>query len=247
VSGKIHQAIEFSENSIKIADELLSEVQTGSSETSKVSYWKIHALFNIGICRLNLWEIEEGIRVFKIIKQIDSNYFISVDVFLAFLYSCTDAKEEALNLLLTVDITKQEYEVVTPAYKLIFMGLTYANLSFTDKALECYAQSIQYAKDSFHVRARAVTLSSMATIYRDCYRYKDALSYHFESVALLRNIDAKVNLAEALYQLGVTYRATSSLQEGNMAFQEAICLFTEMDAPKQVERVRRSMHNHDVL
>jgi tetratricopeptide (TPR) repeat protein len=246
VLGKIHQAIEFSHRSIKIAEKLLSEEWVDGSEGSKVSYWRVHALFNIGICRLNLWEIDEGIKVFEKIKRLDSDYFISVDIFLAFLYSCTEAKEKSLTLLLNVDIAKQEYEVVSPAYKLIFIGLTYTNLSLSEKALEYYFQSIQYAEDSFHVRAKAVALSGIAAIRREYYQYKDALSYHSEAVALLRNIDAKVNLAEALYQIGLTYKAANAGQESDTAFQEAIRLFTEMEAPKQVERVRRSMENHDL-
>jgi tetratricopeptide (TPR) repeat protein len=246
VLGSIHQAVEFSEKSIKIDRKLSSEKWADGFEVSKVSYWRIHAMFNIGICRLNLWEVEEGIRVFEEIKELDSNYFISVDIFLAFLYSCVEVKEKALTLLLNVDISRQEYEVVTPAYKLIFMGLTYANLSFSDKALECYLQSIHHAENSFHVRAKAVALSGIATIRRECHQYEDSLLYHSEAVELLRSMDAKVNLAEALYQLGLTYRAANTRQKSDAAFQEAIELFTEMEAPKQVERVRRSMENHDL-
>jgi hypothetical protein len=48
-------------------------------------------------------------------------------------------------------------------------------------------------------------------------------------------------LAEAYYQCGLTYQVIDEIEKSNKNFQEAIRLFTEMDAPKQVERVRRSM------
>jgi subtilase family serine protease len=64
-----------------------------------------------------------------------------------------------------------------------------------------------------------------------------------EAVKILSSIGAKCDLAESYHQLGLTYQAVNEVNESNESFQEAIRLFTEMQAPKQVERVRRSMNN----
>jgi len=78
VSGEIHQAIEFSQKSIEIAEKILSEKSSDEIEVSKVNYWIVHALFNLGICNLNLWEIEEAIKVFERIQGLKIDHFIEL-------------------------------------------------------------------------------------------------------------------------------------------------------------------------
>jgi hypothetical protein len=50
-------------------------------------------------------------------------------------------------------------------------------------------------------------------------------------------------LGEVLYQLGLTYQAIGKAEQSQENFQKAILLFSEMEAPKQIERVRQSMRS----
>jgi tetratricopeptide (TPR) repeat protein len=68
-----------------------------------------------------------------------------------------------------------------------------------------------------------------------------------EALEILREIDDKTELSEVWHQLGLTYQAIGETEKSNKCFQEAVQLFKKMEAPKQVERVRLSMSNHDIL
>jgi tetratricopeptide (TPR) repeat protein len=76
--------------------------------------------------------------------------------------------------------------------------------------------------------------------------FKSSVLYHSHAIEILEKINAKSDLAEAYYQFGLTYQVIGENVKSHEYLQEAIRLFTEMEAPKQVERVRRSMENHDL-
>jgi hypothetical protein len=54
-------------------------------------------------------------------------------------------------------------------------------------------------------------------------------------------IGAKYDLAHAYYQLGLTRQAMGRSEEGRLAFENAIQFFTDVKAPKQVQRVQQAM------
>ena len=68
-----------------------------------------------------------------------------------------------------------------------------------------------------------------------------ALSHHAEAVDLLDKIGAKCDFANALFQRALTYQAMGETEKSAADFGEAIRLFTEMNAPRQVERVQQAM------
>jgi len=80
----------------------------------------------------------------------------------------------------------------------------------------------------------------LAELYRIQYDFEKALSHHLESIEILDKIGAKCNLAEAYYQLGLTYQKMGATENSNTNFNEAIRLFNEMEAPKQVEKVEKA-------
>ncbi|MEG4457508.1 tetratricopeptide repeat protein [Microcoleus sp. N9_A1] len=73
------------------------------------------------------------------------------------------------------------------------------------------------------------------------------ISHHSESIALLDKIGAKCDLAEAHYQLALTYQKMGDAEKSQTAFQEAIRLFKEMEAPNQVEKVRKAIGKSDEI
>ncbi|MEG4252425.1 hypothetical protein [Microcoleus sp. Pol10D4] len=58
-------------------------------------------------------------------------------------------------------------------------------------------------------------------------------------------IGAKCNLAEAHYQLALTYQKMSDTEKSQTSFQEAIRLFNEIKASNQVEKVRKAIGKSD--
>jgi tetratricopeptide (TPR) repeat protein len=58
---------------------------------------------------------------------------------------------------------------------------------------------------------------------------------------LLDKLGAKCDLAEAYYQLALTYQQMGDAEKSQTNFQDAIRLFREMEAPRQVEKVQQAM------
>jgi hypothetical protein len=57
----------------------------------------------------------------------------------------------------------------------------------------------------------------------------------------MKKIGDKCNLAEAHYQLGLTYQKMGEVNQSRENLNVAITLFNEMPAPKQVEKVNKIM------
>jgi len=205
------------------------------------------ALINIGDCKMNLWEIEEAIKYYKLAIHKNVNEYVeeTCDYRLAFAYLCVNQKEMAIYFAdkSYQDIPKGNLTRSNIGYRAILLVFVYRGIQSLDKALEMYREALSFSEESHHPRFKAMTLLGMAEIYRDNQDFESAIADQLKAVKLLEKVEIKCDLAEAYYQLGLTYQAMEETEKSDKNFQEAIQLFSEMEAPKQVERVRRSMQN----
>jgi tetratricopeptide (TPR) repeat protein len=104
-----------------------------------------------------------------------------------------------------------------------------------------FRQAFAFAEESHYTQVKGKALDGLAQLYRINEEFETALSHHAEAIELLDKIGAKCDLAEAYYQLGLTYQKMSETEKIQENFDKAIQLFNEMEAPKQVEKVRRAM------
>jgi len=65
-----------------------------------------------------------------------------------------------------------------------------------------------------------------------------AISLYQEAIEISRQIEAKFEEAEAYYQIALTYQKMGKIDQSQENFDQAIELFRQMEAPKQVEKVR---------
>ena len=237
LTGDIQNSIESHERSRIIATEfhLLS--------------FEIVSFLNIGLCQIDLLESEKGIALFqKVISMAENtdNHRFAVESYycLAFLKSCLNLKYESLEFV-NKSSASADFSAWSLGYKLLFLGQTYKNLKEVDKSFEMYREAIQFAEDTHYTQVRAKALYGLAELYRGQEDFTTALSHHLESIELLDQIGAKCDLAEAYYQLAFTYQKMGDAEKSMTAFQEAIRLFTEMEAPKQVEKVRKAIGKSD--
>jgi tetratricopeptide (TPR) repeat protein len=121
----------------------------------------------------------------------------------------------------------------------------YKNLGEIDKAFEMYLKTLQFSNERHYTQLKAKAMYSMAELYRNQQDFSLSISENLKAIVMLKEIGACYALAEAHYQLGLTYQAMGEAGESYESFQEAIRLFSEMEAPKQVERVRKSMQNQN--
>jgi tetratricopeptide (TPR) repeat protein/transcriptional regulator with XRE-family HTH domain len=212
---------------------------------------EIVSFFNIGLCQIDLLEIKKGIALFeKVISMAEDtehHRYVAESYFcLAFLKSCLDLKHESLKLADKSSDT-EDATIWTLGYRLWFLGQTYKNLKLFDKSFEMYREAIQFAEKTHYTQVRAKALYGLAELYRIQGECETALSHHLEAIELLDKIGAKCDLADAYYQLGLTYQKMGEIDKSQENFDNAIKLFEEMEAPKQVEKVRQAIGKSDAI
>ncbi|MCY7386012.1 MAG: tetratricopeptide repeat protein [Microcoleus sp. CAN_BIN18] len=207
---------------------------------------EVVSFFNTGLCQIDLLEIEKAKALFeKVISMAENTdchrYARSSYYCLAFVNSCLNLKEESLKFAHKSSLTSTaDFSAWSLWYKLLFLGQTYKNLKEVDKSFEMYREAIQFAEELQYTQVRAKALYGLAELYRGQEDFTTALSHHSESIELLDKIGAKCDLAEAYYQIALTYQKMGQIDKSQENFNKAIKLFQDMEAPKQVEKVQRA-------
>ncbi|CAN1210523.1 Tetratricopeptide TPR_1 repeat-containing protein [Tumidithrix helvetica PCC 7403] len=260
LSGQIHEAIACHQKSGAFAAQ---QIEVKSITDSKnltfrnLKNWEQHALLNTGICQIELWELERALAVFEelltrkhlIVDNLEDLYSPSVDVLAAYVYSCLGETIKAHQLADGFHHRTQTHPLLITGHRLLFLGLTYKNLGDTIGSQQLFQQAIAYADEHNYTQVRANALSGLAEIYRHRQDFETAIAHHLQAVELLEQIGTKCDLAEAHFQLGLTlqvcrnqYPERNYHQESRSSCDRAIQLFTEMSAPKQVEKVQKSLN-----
>ncbi|MDX2214573.1 MAG: tetratricopeptide repeat protein [Oculatellaceae cyanobacterium bins.114] len=235
--GSIAKALECHQESSKI------------SEIFKLDRARLSTLFNIGLCKTELWELEDAKSHFNLVLTVANEtpdceeYIIYAQCCLAFIDSCLSLGKDALVTLQTAE-RLVSINQLTPwgrGYSLLFLGLTHKNLGNLVEATTFCNQTIHYAEENHFTQVKAKATNCLAELYREQQEFDHALANHLTAIELLDAIGAKCDLAETYYQLGLTYQRMGNLNEGHLNFQKAIQLFQEVQAPKQVKRVQHSI------
>jgi tetratricopeptide (TPR) repeat protein len=247
VIGDTQTGLKCQEEVDKIISQFLSESNLEEQDLWKAESIRLYSFITRGVYKIDLWELEESKRLFmKVIKYSTLPRFerpVKKALFcLAFIHSVSGSSQEAYTL---AEQLHHDFFVIAnndiSSFYLHFLALTYKNLGHFDKALEIYDAIISELECSQYEQSKARVLNSLAEIYREQRSLKESLQVNSEAMELLVKIGAKYDLAHAYYQFGLTYQAMDEIEKSKENFQEAIRLFSEMKAPKQVERVRRSM------
>ncbi len=136
---------------------------------------------------------------------------------------------------------KRKLSSWSKGYSLLFLGKTYKNLEQITESFEMYRQAIKYAEESNYKQVKAKSLTGLAELYRLQKEFTTALSHHTESIEMLDKIGAKCDLAEAYFQLALTYQDMEETAKSKENFEKAIQLFSNIPAPKQIERVQEAI------
>jgi len=257
LTGGISPAIECHNLSFQAAERTLLSINLSPLIYVYAKRLKTAFLINTGLCRIDLWELEEALMLFKKLEfncnnsnDSENGLYKKEKVYLyclAFLNSCLGFKDIALIYAKQAEAVIYQIDNSSwgQGYSLLFMGLTYKNLGEFDKSFEMFRQAIAFAEKTHYTQVKAKALSGLAELYREQGEFATALSHHSESIELLDKIGAKCDLAEANYQLALTCQKMGDAEKSQTSFQEAIRLFNEMEAPNQVEKVRKAIGKSD--
>jgi tetratricopeptide (TPR) repeat protein len=235
---------------------LLPASEKGSGSWISLMRLETYSLGNIGFCRISLWELEEALKYLSqsvftaenMDEMENAKHLVRVKIGLAFLNSCLGYKQKALDLINENHLSVSSNEDTLPwdmGYCLLFLSLAYKNIGKLEDAFSVCSDAIVFSEEINYFQIQGLALNVQAEIYREREIFEAAITKHLKAIQILDNIGTKCDLAEAHYQCGLTYQEMGEIENSNLNIQEAIRLFTEMEAPKQVERVRRSMKNQN--
>ena len=96
------------------------------------------------------------------------------------------------------------------------------------------------AKESNYKQAIAKAWIGIGTIKRIQNQLDESLRNLFQSVTILAELSTQIDLAEAYFQLGLTYQAMGEHDQAEEYKSKALELFEQMEVPKQCDRVNKA-------
>jgi len=245
ITGKIHEAITYQQEAITIATQGLETIPANPENYRLIYYLKmleIDSLLSIGLYQIDLGELSQATMFLNRVIELAQNTSHSpwaqkASVCLALVKSYLGSQKEALFLADKIYSNKQLFEKTgRNAYFMQILGQTYVNLGEIAKATELLQSAISISQKSHYPQILAKALMSNAEIQRKQNNLTLASSQQLDAIQILEEIGAKCDLAEAYYQLALTQQKNGEPSQEN--FQKALKLFTEINAPFQVAKVR---------
>jgi tetratricopeptide (TPR) repeat protein len=249
ITGQVHDAIACQEKTISLATHAIQALPD-APETKHQRYYlkmlEVDSLLSIGLYQIDLWELEAATLRFQQVIALAKNtahcrWAEKATVCLSLVKSYLGLQEESSVLaeaiyqsLLTEQLTEQTGRFT---YFIQILGQTYVNLGDFTKASELFYKALIFAEAGFYTQTKAKILTGLAEIHRQQNVFELALSEHLTAIDLLEKISARCDLAEAYFQLGLTYQRTGNDAGSTASLERAIQLFTEMQAPKQIKKV----------
>lgn len=253
--GEISKAINsylMLENFSTNQNEFFSESKY-NFKSKKVKLNAAYILFNLGFCYIRLGEYEKSLDCLEKFTLIyEENYknlfFDEYDIadllsMMAFLHSLKGNQKQSLKYgeAAYKQLQTAKLDIWGIGSSFLFLASTYKNLNLLTESLNLYQQALQFATTNDYFIAQAIALTGLGELYRMQGEFSTALTHHQESIEILEQIGAKCDLAEAYYQLALTYQQMGDKEKSQPNFEKAIKLFKEIEAPRRVERVRKSI------
>jgi tetratricopeptide (TPR) repeat protein len=246
ISGRVHEAIEAQQYAIDYTTQALSQIgETDSShDTYCLRILNIDSLLSVGLYSIDLGELVEASelfdRVITIARKHDLNRWVwKASICLALVRSYLGDTKRALELLHSIEsLNSQQQSTGSSAYFMQIIGQTYTNLGEFDRASAIYQQTLAFCESGNYLQIHGRTLNGLAQIYRQQGDLQRARETHERSIEILDRLGAKCDLAEAYYQAGLTCHQAGDLTQSQLYLDfYANKLFTEIDAPQQLEKL----------
>jgi tetratricopeptide (TPR) repeat protein len=209
----------------------------------------IDSRLSIGLYCLDLWELEQAAACFEtVIVQVHGTEYArwaeKASVCLALAQSqlgqSQAAHQKADAIYHTLFFERPLENRGSAAYFIQLLGQAYVNLGRFEIAQALFEKALSFSESSHYTQVQGKTLTGLAIMQRQQGYYSAAIATHHKAIQLLENLGAKCDLAEAYYQLGVTYQAAAN-PENVVALKQAMTLFESISAPRQVEKVMATL------
>jgi tetratricopeptide (TPR) repeat protein len=249
ISGKIQPAIEYQEKTINLAQQALLSIINKKENKQAFYYYRmleVDSLLSIGLYKVDLWELSESADLFQQVINLAQNTAhhswaekaaVCLSLVNSYLQQYPSAYLLADECYKNITAEANIEKTGRFAYFIQILGQTYVNLNNFGKAEEMFLMALKFAEESHYMQVKAKSLNGLAEIYRRQKTFESALENHLAAIELLDKIGAKCDLAEAYFQLGLTYQGMIKEADSKVNLEKALGLFKEINAPKQVERI----------
>lgn len=248
-SGYLQQAITSHDDCEIISDNALKYREKVKNENLiTLNKLKAASFLNRGLCNLDLWNIEDAIFFFtkckKFIQEnnLSERYLSTCYCCLSFAYSCINDFKETSYFAEKAELEKKVgLSIWANGYSLLFLGMAHKNLGKIEKSFKIYTKAKLFAKNTYYTQLEAKIFTGLAELYRGKQEFDLAFKYHSKSIELLDKLCAKCDLAEAYFQQALTNKKVGNIKRSEENRDIAIQLFNQIEAPKQIEKVKQAM------
>lgn len=216
------------------------------------SGFEVDVMGALAIIYMKIGDYEESIKLLKEVIPHAEKINNEGRKFLAYIHSslslayhyAKEGKNSALHLDYAINfqtyLEETNYTWIK-SYGLYNLGRSLNTHGHLNEAREIYNKLYKYSKQSSHLQAMGFFLNGTGEIFLKENRVEQAIEEHEKARQIFSQIGANFDVAETYYYLGLSYQRLGVSESSQANFDEAIRLFEEMEAPKQVEKVRQAM------
>ncbi|OKH17126.1 LuxR C-terminal-related transcriptional regulator [[Limnothrix rosea] IAM M-220] len=213
---------------------------------------RVTSIFNMGLCLVFQWNLSSAIKYFEdvvfLTKSLNSDLRCHNNalVILCFLYSQLNENAKSQEYMKKYSSRFPDYNKSfwSIGHSYIFHGKACQNLKKKGESMESYLKALEFSKKVEYPRIQGQALVGIAELKRINLKYGSALIQHQDSVEIFKKIGGKCDLAEAYLQYALTYQSIRDKGNSQKYFDKALYLWSpeQINAPKQIERVRKVMN-----
>jgi tetratricopeptide (TPR) repeat protein len=248
ISGRVREAIDAQQYAIDYTTKILARVDPidTTHDTYCLRILNIDSLLSVGLYSIDLWELVEARELFDRVITIASKYNFDrwvrkASICLALVCSHLGDTARSSELLHSIEsLNTQHQSTGSSAYFMQIIGQTYTNLGKFDRAATIYQQTLAFCESGNYLQIQGRTLNGLAQLHRHQGDLALARETHERSIDILDNLGAKCDLAEAYYQASLTCHQAGDLTQSQLYLDfYAHKLFTEIDAPQQLAKLKK--------
>ena len=210
----------------------------------------IDSRLSLGLYAMDLWELDQAKTAFNTVIDLGQNtphqaWAEKATVALALTYACQNQTEQAQIIASKYlhKFTQQSQQSGRLAYFIQLLGQTYEQLGNIEQAEALYQQALHFAEAGHYLQVKDKSLTGLANIARQRQQMAVALNYHTQSIDLFKSIEAKCDLANDYVELGHSHIYIKQLHMAHHHWKQALSLYADIHAHKQVSRVRTLLDN----
>ncbi|MBT9313320.1 AAA family ATPase [Leptothoe kymatousa] len=251
ITGEIQAAITCQESTLSTTHRHLDNVTNLDARRHYyLQMLNIDSQLSLGLYAMDLWELDQAKDALTTVINQGENtrhqaWADKATVALALTHAYQGQAQTASTLAKRClhTFTHQSSQSGRLAYFIQLLGQTYGQLGHLDQAKNLYQQALNFAEAGHYPQVKAKALTGLATISRQHQQPAEALQYHSQSVELFDGIGAKCDLAYAYVELGHTYLSLQKVDVAHQYWHQALALYRDIDAQKQMHRVLNLLNN----